>query len=324
MTVSKSQLRVWNDKFNLEEAKLSIEKIIQAVRDDKDGLIFLPRRNGHINVYYRGTVILDFDGKNFAFNVKYFKYLSPISIVHFPRNGKFADFESWYEKLRYMKHAMTERNKSELEKGAQQKIMQEVNSNPNSKYYILDIEYDYPGIKYGRFDMIAVSKISVNGKHKIAVIELKHGTKAFAGRPTKDNEYGSGIVGHAFNFYRYIKGTEKESQGAVEERLRNLSIELASMSEICRRFALPPAPYLPELKEDDFDINDIQKWLLCVGCENIKTAQEGVLRYLGYPTTSQKNKINVRDKISPDWKLDYQVIQESYLKSLNESDFKIL
>lgn len=322
MSENEKYLRVWNDKFNSEGLNLSIEKIVRLVREDKDGLVFLVRRYGHINVYFLGTVILDYDGKHFTFNSEYIKYLPAGTADLFPHKGRFLEFESWYNSLNDIKHAMHNRNKTSREKAAQQAIMQAVNANPDSMYYIMDVEYDYPSIQCGRFDMIAVSKIPVNGKHKVAIIELKCGTESFRGSPTAANEYGSGIVGHALNLSRFINGTRDEKgTDAVRKRLSDLATELASASNVCNRFALNPAPFLPALNKEDFDIDDIQTWLLCVGCKNPKTAEQGVLRYLGYPADGQKNNPNVKDNVTPDMKLHYKVTSANCLESLHDSDF---
>jgi hypothetical protein len=313
MHVSKNDLRIWDSKFDSDVCKSNVEEIIEAVRDDGE-LIFLPRRKGHLNVYYLGTVILDFDGKSFTFNRNYLKYLPQDVANRFPSDGKFPDFKSWRGKLADMKSAMESRNMSKREKRAQQNIVQAVNGNRDSEYCLLDMEYDYPGIRYGRFDMIAVSKERVNGKHKIAIIELKYGTKAFGG--------SAGIVEHARNLSRYIFGdADAIGEDTVHTRLSDLSSELASMSAVCNRFALPPAPYFPTLKAEDIDIGDIQTWLLCVACQNIKTAEEGILRHLGYPATDRENKATVRDA-APDLRLRYQIVQEEYLNSLNAGDFR--
>ena len=319
-----SYLRVWHEKFNTGECKADIDKIVSAVHDDKDGLLFLVRRYGLINVYYLGTVILDYNGKTFSFNKKYLEHLPAEAVGHFPKNGVFNDFDSWYSKINDMKCAMEKCNMSsrnKREKRAQQAIVHAVNNNSKSKYYILDIEYDYPGITFGRFDMIAVSKEAVHGKHKIAIIELKWGTKSFRGTATKSNEFGSGIVGHAYNLYCYINGKENEARSTVKKRHEDLAKELASMTTVCHKLKLAPAAYLPELRETDFDINNIQTWFLSVGC-NPKTAEEGVLRYMGYPSSNRKNSPNIRDNVSLDMKLRYKVIREVCIDYLDDSDFR--
>ena len=72
-----------------------------------------------------------------------------------------------------------------LEKACQQWIINANNSNSQSEWYYVDIEYVYKkdGEKsnhpFGRADMIAIKKIPDHGVHKVAFVELKVGTGAY-------------------------------------------------------------------------------------------------------------------------------------------------
>ena len=76
------------------------------------------------------------------------------------------------------------------------------NSNVNSKWYCIDIEYvkqrennqENEGGQFGRFDIIAVSK---EKKHRVALIELKYNKYAMGG--------DSGVVKHVSDYINFIK-----------------------------------------------------------------------------------------------------------------------
>jgi hypothetical protein len=93
------------------------------------------------------------------------------------------------------------------------------------------------------------------------------------------------------------------------------------MSEVYERFSLPPSPHLAKLDASAIDTKDVRTWLLCVGCKNEETAKNGVLRYLGYPKTGQKNLYSVRDDVSKELELCYQITSHDDVDSLSEADF---
>jgi len=87
------------------------------------------------------------------------------------------------------------------EKEIQQKILIESNKH-NKDIVVLDTEVNFKGIsnsETGRVDALAYDFIN----HIIYLIEVKRGTAAYGkGTISKNNKYGSGIVGH---FYKYAK-----------------------------------------------------------------------------------------------------------------------
>lgn len=122
---------------------------------------------------------------------------------------------------------------NQLEKKSQQLMILENNSNQDSKWFCVDIEYvlqlNNKRSDVGRFDIIAISK---EKPHRVGLIELKVGTKGYDSaidRLDKEsgkkenladviNKYeeeiksftykytlGSGVLGHSYDFIRYMK-----------------------------------------------------------------------------------------------------------------------
>jgi hypothetical protein len=84
-----------------------------------------------------------------------------------------------------------------LEKQSQEKLFLSNNSNPDSKWFCIDLEYtksfsDCDTPEDWRFDIIAVSK---SLPHKVALIELKYGDAAIGG--------SSGINKHIKDYYHF-------------------------------------------------------------------------------------------------------------------------
>lgn len=91
------------------------------------------------------------------------------------------------------------RNRSKLEKQAQQTLALLNNSNPHSNWFCIDVEYEKPKMA-GRFDLIAVTK---KAPHRVALIELKYGTKAYGGT--------SGILTHVKDFSNFLRNGNYET-----------------------------------------------------------------------------------------------------------------
>lgn len=93
-------------------------------------------------------------------------------------------------------------SRSTPEKNAQHTLVSNNNSNPDSEWFCVDIEYrqseNVQGTLYqkfkGRFDIVAVSK---NIPNQIAVIELKYNSSAISGE--------SGIVKHIMDFKTFFQ-----------------------------------------------------------------------------------------------------------------------
>jgi len=138
----------------------------------------------------------------------------------------------------------TKSSHKRIEKVCQQWIVNEANSRDESDWYYVDLEYTMQGVPTGRFDMIAVSKKKVNGKHRVALVELKVNYSSYAGMDgsrkkqhekefnlilaKKDELYnsgfellkfGSGIVGHIADYLRFL---QKNYYNTLKQEIVNI------------------------------------------------------------------------------------------------------
>lgn len=112
-------------------------------------------------------------------------------------------------------------SRSTPEKNAQHTLVSKNNSNPDSEWFCIDIEYRQSENvqklmcqKFnGRFDIIAVSKQT---PHRIAVIELKYNSDAIAG--------AAGIVKHIMDFKTFSQNPvcSENLKKEIECQLHNL------------------------------------------------------------------------------------------------------
>ena len=127
--------------------------------------------------------------------------------------------------------------RSTPEKKAQQALFYANNSNPNSKWICLDIEYKQSqkaqgGLTdpfTGRFDIIALSKAK---PYRIAIIELKYNKKSIGG--------DSGVVKHLRDFYKF------NNDKCISNLKEEIKMELENLSKL-------------ELLNNSISINDIEK-----------------------------------------------------------------
>lgn len=92
-----------------------------------------------------------------------------------------------------------EKARNSNEKKAQQQLAMRNNSNLNSNWFCVDLEY-CKASHQGRFDIIAVSKAH---PHRVALIELKYSSGAISGK--------SGIVKHVADFSEYYHSPHYEN-----------------------------------------------------------------------------------------------------------------
>lgn len=119
---------------------------------------------------------------------------------------------------KYEKIKINSISKTSNEKKAQSQLVIQNNSNPDSNWFCIDIEYvksfknqvekDESGYS-GRFDIIAVSK---SLPHRVALIELKYGGSAIGGK--------SGVIKHVSDFNDF------KQKGFFESHLK---MELVSL-----------------------------------------------------------------------------------------------
>ena len=111
----------------------------------------------------------------------------------------------------------------------------ENNSNPDSEWFCIDIEYAKTG-QHGRFDIIAISK---ERPHKVALIELKYGKHALGG--------DSGIRAHIKDFYQFFTEADsfknlKSELVSIIERLGELEVDLPLSIQKLREENIAPTP----------------------------------------------------------------------------------
>ena len=194
---------------------------------------FLGFRDGYLNLYYKGMSVAKIelkDGKvQYTMSSYYLEGIdvdSPLDFEVFKSVDVFAHIISQIEKHVTGQHG--EKGKNLREKVCQQWLAN-MNNSYSTDWYFIDMEYIYDQEPYGRPDLIAVSrKANENGKHDVALIELKIRHSQYTGLATKDYEdnrakydvlknnlydkrkdvrelkYGSGIVSHLADYLRFL------------------------------------------------------------------------------------------------------------------------
>lgn len=153
------------------------------------------------------------------------------------------------------------------EKNAQHTLVSKNNSNPDSEWFCVDIEYRQSDNvqkcrckKFnGRFDIIAVSKKT---PHQIAVIELKYNSSAIAG--------ASGIVKHIMDFKTF-----SQNPVCLENLCSEIKCQLRNLNQI--------GVNVPErLLETSFDFSKkIEFYVITLWDDNSKqNPKETMGRYL--------------------------------------------
>lgn len=155
--------------------------------NDKEEQLFLGVRDGRIDIYYLGCRIAELKENNGKIEYSIDEYYSDGC-------GTVLDFDEYSRlypiiKQRAWEYAMGERkdgknNRKHREKVCQQWIANQYNFN-SDEWYFTDIEYiDTTNKKdqnAARMDMIAVSRKKIDGKHRVALVELKVTDSAFGG-----------------------------------------------------------------------------------------------------------------------------------------------
>jgi len=172
------------------------------------------------------------------------------------------------------------------EKDVQQKLMLCNNLCADSKWYCVDMEYNSPRQKekdpaFGRFDVIAVSKEAIDGRNKIALIELKIGSAAYSGlnyplctltqynfldhaqREFIDNgtrkllKVGSGIVGHLCDYIRFKRYITEYCQ-----QFQDMKDEICNMVSDARLLNVNNAVSLSNINLNNTTVDDIQIYFI--------------------------------------------------------------
>ena len=241
-----------------------------------DGDLFLGIRDNYANIYYGGTSLGLWNyNKGMPFVKVHRKYLTGLDTEKGIPEGNYIRFNNVYDYVSVFgngesikKNAYNIYISGHTEKRVQQDLILKNNRSTGSKWYCTDLEYtqsrDENGVPgFGRFDMIALSRKRLNGKYKLALVELKVGGDAFASMLSKEanenlrvagfdigksfDSFGSGILGHFADFYRFMEyGHEKQLIKETCEILKAkkaLSVPMGLMN-----FA-----YSEDIQTDDID-----------------------------------------------------------------------
>lgn len=149
--------------------------------------LFLGVRNGYVNLYHLCNSIA-----KVSLTRKGIK--SEIASYYIEETPK-DDYDNDLIVRMYDTIKVKSKNRSKLEKQAQQTLAQLNNSNPQSNWFCVDVEYEKPQMA-GRFDLIAITK---KAPHRVALIELKYGTNAYGGT--------SGILTHVKDFSEFLSNS---------------------------------------------------------------------------------------------------------------------
>ena len=192
--------------------------------------IIIGVRNGYINLYYNCDSVSKIPCNSHSLKGEISTYYTD-NVSRKRKNMIDSEMVACYD---YIKKQSNKR--STFEKKAQARLFIENNSNPDSEWYCIDVEYAKTG-QHGRFDIIAISKES---PHKVALIELKYGKHALGG--------DSGIRAHIKDFYKFF--TEADS-------FKNLKSELVSIIERLGELGVDLPLSLQKLREENIAPNPL-------------------------------------------------------------------
>ena len=222
------------DFINSSDEAKGLREIFESIKNGNKEELFVGIRNNYISIYFKCMGVfkeISFvvnNGKvNFGQVKTAPKYLKPIGKEKADKT--LLDIKGITE----IKKGIKEHYKGEYkkEKDYQQKTVLSNNKDVDSKWFCVDLEYQTS--LYGRFDIIAISKERINGKYRIAIIELKADESSIgtsgndiqqwvdAGKiKIKDlNNWnlarGSKVTGHFSNFQGFL--SDKESVNTLKE-----------------------------------------------------------------------------------------------------------
>lgn len=246
-----------------------LHSIVEKVK--KGSKYWLGIRDNKVMIYYLGGKISEISANgSISISNGYLKKEKYKNVKH--KNLSLEEFEEIEEIL---KEEISEiQSTRHNEKITQQEIMINNNKTKEAEWFLVDMEYSVTGIRYGRFDMIALSKEKdETGKYRIALIELKSGTNAFGGvSAVRDDRneivgirnYGSGIAGHINNFYEFLCG--KKSSYTI----KNLAKEIVTIIENYNEIGIvTPFKNVTE-SEINTDIKSVECIILCTDIKKDK------------------------------------------------------
>jgi len=257
-----------------------LHDVVNEVNNEKNEFWMGMRNKNTVMIYYKGGKILE---------------ISPTGLLSFDNNyikeeernkipGVFNDVGDWLSKKEIIKEAISKRQQGEegkqgREKIVQQEIMVKNNKNIKSDWFLVDMEYSSVknAKKYGRFDMIALSREkNERGKHTIGIIELKAGIGAIDGvkakRDSNDKkiiigvkERGSGIDGHIKKVYDFLYDSNANTN------LENLRKEIATIISNYHDLGLNYS--MPKINEEDIS-SEPQDVKFIIMCADITPAEK--------------------------------------------------
>ena len=248
----------------------SLHEVIETVKQNND--YWLGIRDNQVMVYFMGGKILEIsEGGALSFVPKYIKHYNGRIM-----NKSFSNIKEWLSYLCLLRTSIYayQNTYKKTEKMVQQEFMHKNNQWSKSDWFLVDMEYAACRCPCGRFDMIAISKKKTDGKHQIALIELKSGTHAFGGTKAKTGNYGSGIAGHIHNFYEFLFG------GSAQQNINRLAKEIALILSNCKLLGLDYGGLQIDEAEIDTNPQNIKCIILCSNIENNEEAVCQMKKYI--------------------------------------------
>ena len=240
-------LRGIDPKLDLIE-KFKNSSLYKKIKENKDEYL-LCIRNNYIGIYYNSDRIAKvYVSRKELKAVINDYYLSVHRETQKREKGseKRVTLEKIEERIETIKKNSDERYKSSKEKNAQQMLVMANNTNPTSKWFCFDIEYEQ-SIRnqqknhfVGRTDILAISKKS---PHRLAVIELKYNKESIGG--------ASGIAKHFKDFETFTKS--KPCVSNLKKEVKNIITDMKSL-EID----------IPQFDLDYNNINDPEFYFICL------------------------------------------------------------
>lgn len=257
-----------------------MEKIRETnVRGER--CFFLGFRDQYLNLYYKGMSVakIEENGDEIQYSMDdyYLEGLNkkePLSFEQFQKDEVFSNILKQIENHVTGKHGVKHRN--QREKVCQQWIVN-MNNTFGREWFFVDMEYVCDKDPYGRPDLIAVKRTpNENGKHTVALIELKVGYGSYKGltresfakkqreyeiiakdlyddrKEVKELKFGSGIVSHLADYLRFLNNENNDLSQMREEivsmiqgnQLLGLISEEDDLAKITKKSQLEDKPVI--------------------------------------------------------------------------------
>ena len=199
-------------------AKFEAEGYLAFYQEHKEELI-LGVRNGYVNLYLNCDRISKVDEKTRVpltglINDNLFKPKGSRK-----QAGKEVRISLDELKRKYKEIKTHSDGKPDKEAIAQANLYLQNNRNDSSDWFCFDIEYVQSNTNR-RFDILAITREKSHSYYRVAVIEVKYGSKAISGE--------SGVRKHIKDFYEFYNNKEmnKEEVCSVIHSLRMLGVEV--------------------------------------------------------------------------------------------------